>query len=177
MSDGISGPGAQLKNHELVKSALPEYTNYHKHGELYAPEASPVSVSLPTANNYVISTGWTEGLETHDDYIVLDGANGTITIGDKGGGLYRIDVGASLESSRANVVVHGEAWLNGVACANIGWRRDIGTANNVGNASDWGHKVLAPADVLTFRFASDTNTTTVTIDHGTFSLMWIAGEE
>lgn len=177
MSSGKSGPIAQLKDNEGVKSLLPEFTNYHKHGELFASEASPVSVSLPTANNFVIATGWVVGLESPDDYIDIDEANGTITIGDKGGGLYRVDIGASFESSRANVVIHGEAWKNGVRSNNIGWRRDIGTANQVGNASDWGHGELVPGDILTYRFASDTNATTVTLDHGTFSLTWIAGEE
>jgi len=177
MSDGISGPGAQLKNSEGVKNFLPEFTNYHKHGELYVPENGGLAVVLTTAGTYYTATGFTEGLESPDDYIDLDGTNGTITIGDKGAGLYRVDIGASFDSSRANVEIHGDCFLNGVDLANVGWIRDIGTANAIGNASDWGHVLLVPDDVLTYRLESDVNATTITLRHATLSLMWIAGEE
>lgn len=150
--------------------------NYHRHGELYTHDGG-MTVSLPTANAPVVSTGWTAGLATGSPHVVLDAANGTITIGDKGGGLYKIKGNASFSSSKANIVIHAYITVNGTKQDNIALRRNIQTVNAVGNANTQdGLVVLIPGDVVRFVFESDANTTTVSIDHGGFTIVWEAGE-
>ena len=173
---GKSGPDIQVNDPKAIARLKAEFSNYHKHGSLYTHDNS-LQVSLPTAGADVVSTGWTAGLSTGAGYVVLDAANGTITIGDKGAGLYRIKIGISFSSSKANVVIHGSAFLNGAKINQVSFERSIGTANALGNAGDDDNIILAPGDVVDFRLNSDTNTTTVSINHGGLNVIWLAGEE
>lgn len=172
----ISGPTAQSKDHELVKRILAEFSNYHMHGELYTFD-NALSVSLPTQNTFVVSTGWTAGKSTGTDYVVLDAANGTITIGDKGKGLYYIKANMSFRSNKVNSAAHGSIFLNGTEQQNLSLRRNIAVANRIGNANTQnGFLSLVPDDVIDFRLESDVNSTTIVIEHGGFSILWMAGE-
>lgn len=170
------GPGAQSFSTPKISQGVAEYSNYHMHGELYTHDDA-LAVSLPTADAPVISTGWTNNLSSGPDYVVIDGTNGTITIGDKGAGVYKIKGNVSFSSTRANVVIHAYMTVNNVKQNNLAFRRSVGTANIVGNANTQdGYVLLAPGDVICFTFESDTNTTTIDIDHGGFSILWIAGD-
>ena len=173
---GKSGPDIQVNDPKTIARLKAEFSNYHRHGDLYTHDDS-LQVSLPTAGAAVKSTGWNDGDSTGTDHVVLDGANGTITIGDKGGGRYQLYSNFSFSSSKANVEIHGHYYLGGVQLDKFSFKRSISTANDLGNASTPPFtKVLAPGDILDFRFESDTNTTTLDLEHGGWGILWIAGE-
>ena len=173
---GISGPTAQSQEHELIKRVLAEFSNYHMHGGMYTHDNS-LQVTLPTAGAPVVSTGWTAGDSTGTGYVVVDAANGTITIGDKGAGRYQINASVSFSSDKANVEIHAAIYIGGVKQQKFTFRRSIGNANDIGDAGVPSlTEFLSPGDVLDFRFESDTNTTVVDIEHGGWGIIWMAGE-
>ncbi len=176
MSPGISGSDAQLSDNKGVGRILAEVSNYHMHGDMFTHDDS-LQVSLPTAGAPVVSTGWTAGDETGAGYVVQDAPNGTITIGDKGAGRYQLNASFSFSSSRANVEIHGALYVDGVKQEKFTFRRTVGTANAIGDASFPSLTLmLSPGEVLDVRFESDTNTTTLDIEHGGWGIIWKAGE-
>ena len=173
---GISGPTAQNKDHELIKRILAEFSNYHMHGGVFTHDDS-LQVSLATGGVAVVSTGWTTAEHTGTGYVVVDAPNGTITIGDKGAGRYQVNGSFSFSASRVNVEIHGALYVDGVKQIRFAFRRAIGTANVIGDASVPSLTLmLSPGEVLDFRFESDTNTTTLDIEHGGWGIIWKAGE-
>ena len=173
---GISGPTAQSKDHELIKRILAEFSNYHMHGGMYTHDDS-LQVTLPTKDTAVVSTGWTAGDSTGTGYVVVDAANGTITIGDKGAGRYRINGNFSFSSDKANALIHGAVYVDGVKQVKFTLKRKIGNANDIGNASFPSlTMVLSPGEVVDVRFESDINTTILDIEHGGWGIIWMAGE-
>ena len=176
MSLGKSGPTAQIIDRELIKRIKAEFPNYHMHGGMFTDDNS-LQVSLPTSGAFVKSTGWTADDSTGAGFVVIDAANGTITIGDKGGGRYQINTSFSFSASRGNVEVHGAIFKGGVRQAKFVFKRTIGSSNVIGDASCLSlTTLLVPGDVLDFRFTSDTNTTTLDIEHGGWGIIWMAGE-
>lgn len=172
---GKSGPAQQSYGAGQLQRGIVERSNYHPHGELYANSANTVTVVCTLANTYYQAAGFQEGPETDAPYVVLDGAAGSITIGNLGKGIYLCYIGASFRSSRNNVTIHGDLWVSGVDQVNIGWQRDIGTANQIGDANSSGLVSLDPGDILTYRFESDTAATTLTLEHADFWCMKIGG--
>jgi hypothetical protein len=176
MSGGISGPTAQIIDRELIKRIKAEFPNYHMHGGMYTHDNS-LQVSLPTAGSPVVSTGWTAADSTGTGFIVVDAANGTITIGDKGAGRYQINANFSFSSTKANALIHGALYVDGVKQIRFTLKRKIGNANDIGNASFPSlTMVLSPGEVLDVRFESDINTTVLDIEHGGWGIIWMAGE-
>ena len=172
----ISGPTAQSKDHEAVKRLVAEFSNYHMHGGMFTHDLV-LQVTLPTALADVVSTNWTVGDSTGVGYVVLDGVNGTITIGDKGAGRYQINASASFSTDKANVEIHGSIYINGVKQLKFVFRRSIGNALDLGDAGIPSlTEFLSPGDVLDFRWNSDTNNTVVNIEHGGWGIIWMAGE-
>ncbi len=176
MTPGISGSDVQLRDPKGLGRVLAEVPNYHMHGSLFTHD-NALQVSLPNLGVFVVATGWTANLSTGAGYVVLDAPNGTITIGDKGAGMYRIKIGSSFSSSKNNVIIHGAAFLNGNKLLQVSWERSIGTANALGYAMDEDPVILAPGDVIDYRFSSTASTTTVDINHGGWGILWLAGEE
>ena len=82
---GKSGPDIQLADSKGLGRMIPELSNYHMHGDMFTHDDA-LQVALPNLDTPVISTGWNNGESTGAGFVVVDGANGTITIGDKGGG-------------------------------------------------------------------------------------------
>ena len=73
--------------------------------------------------------------------------------------------------------IHGHVFLGGAQLDKFSFKRSVQTMNVIGNASiPQFTKVLLPGDVLDFRFDSDTNTTTLDIEHGGWGILWEAGE-
>jgi len=176
MSPGISSSTAQSQEHELIKRVLAEFSNYHMHGGMYTHDDG-LQVSLPTALADVVATGWTAGDSTGAGYVVVDAANGTITIGDKGAGRYQFSASISFSSDKANVEIHGAIFINGVKQLKLGFRRTIAPANDIGDAGIPSlTEFLSPGDVIDFRFNSDTNNNVLDIEHGGWGIIWMAGE-
>ena len=176
MSDGISGSDVQIRDQKGLGRILAEVSNYHKHGDMYTHDNS-LQVSLPNLDTPVVSTGWTTGDETGAGYVVQNAANGTITIGDKGAGRYQISGSMSFSTDKANIEIHGAFFVGGVKQEKFAFRRSIGNANDIGNACVLsGSLLLSAGDVIDLRFESDTNTTLLDIEHGSWGILWIAGE-
>jgi hypothetical protein len=174
---GYPGRTEQLQNYNSNDAArfTAEFSNYHRHGELWTHDPG-ILTSLTVADTPVIVDGWDEGAQSGTDYAVLDGGAGTITIGDKGAGLYRIDATCSFQSSKANILVHGAVYVNGVKADNVAWERTIGTASQTGDASDYGYVYLVPDDELDFRVEASGVTANILITHGGWGIEWIAGD-
>lgn len=173
---GISGPTAQSIDRESIKRIKAEFPNYHMHGGMFTHDNS-LQVTLPTALADVVSTGWTAGDSTGAGYVVVDAANGTITIGDKGAGRYQFTASVSFSTDKANVEIHGSIYINGAKQLKLAFRRSIGNANDIGDAGIPSlTEFLSPGDVVDFRWNSDTNTTVVDIEHGGWGILWEAGE-
>jgi hypothetical protein len=176
MSPGIGSSTAQSKDHELVKRILAEFSNYHMHGGMFTHDDS-MQVTLPTALADVVSTGWNAGDSTGAGYVVVDAANGTITIGDKGAGRYQFNAGCSFSSDKANVEIHISIYINGAKQLKLASRRSIGTANDIGYAGVPSlTEFLSPGDVVDLRWSSDANNTVLDIEHGGWGIIWMAGE-
>ena len=172
---GKSGPDIQLADSKGLGRMIPELSNYHPHGSFYTHD-NGLTVSLPTLDTPVVSTGWTVNLQTGAPYVVVDATNGTITIGDNGAGLYNISVGVSFQSDKNNILVHAAAFLNGAKILTVSSERSIGTANATGYFADSDHVLLAAGDVLDYRFEADANTVVIAVNHGGMNVMKIAGE-
>ncbi len=177
MSPGRGAEALQNYGPQLIAMLKAEFSNYHRKGELYLPEDGAIVVSLPTLNIFIITTGLTEGVSTGAGHVVLNGANGTITIGDQGEGLYKIYMSCSASANKV-CTIHGAAFLNGTLIPQVEFRRDITRTNNIGNFGRLGYSpgVLVAGDVLDFRFSADVNTVNFTIDHLNFHITWSAGE-
>ena len=176
MSLGKSGPTAQIIDRELIKRIKAEFPNYHMHGGMFTHDLV-LQVTLPNKDTPVVSTNWTAGDSTGAGYVVLDAANGTITIGDKGAGRYQINASASFSTDKANVEIHAAIYIGGVKQLKFTFRRSIGNALDIGDASIPSlTEFLSVGDVLDFRWESDTDNTVVNIEHGGWGIIWMAGE-
>ncbi len=173
------GEGIHDYNPAMLNTLLAEISGrtYHRRGELYVPEDTEVELSLPSSGAFVVSTGWTAGIVTGAPHVTIDAANGTITIGDRGRGVYQINNSTSFFSNKVTNI-QGAVFLNGVVQEKTQFRRDITKSNNIGDAgkSAFSDGVLEPGDVLDFRFQADVNNVNLTLDHGNFNILWIGGE-
>jgi len=172
----IGSSTVQSQEHELIKRVLAEFSNYHMHGGLFTHDLV-LQVTLPDKDTPVISTNWTAGDSTGAGYVVLDATNGTITIGDKGIGRYQFNGSLSFSTDKANVVIHAAIYINDVKQLKLSFRRNIGNANDIGNAGITGlTEFLSAGDVVDLRWESDTDNTVVNIEHGGWGIIWMAGE-
>lgn len=138
-------------------------------GELYTHENSVV-ITVTTAGTYYVITGLTAGLSKGTGYLTLDATNGTMTIGAKGAGRYRLTGHISAFSNKvANLEF--AIYLNGVKQDNCSVKRDITTANQEGAIPITGLLSLSANDVIDIRVTSSANSTNVSLDHFNFNLL------
>lgn len=174
MSGFGQGEAAEEFNSDQIRRFLAEFTNYGVHAALFTHDDG-LTVSMTTVNTPVVSTGWNNGLATGAPYTVLNAANGTITIGDKGGGIYIGFISSSFDSDDNNVEIHGQMSINGTKYQPLSFRRSISNVNDIGDATKLFPMVVRPGDVIDYRWQSDTDPTTVNIEHGGFGIFWIGG--
>jgi len=173
---GKSSPDIQEYDPKTLGRLLAEFSNYHKHGSFYTHEDG-VSVECVSTGVFYLPTGFTDGNSSGAGYVVVDGATGNITIGDKGAGVYMVKGTLYFSSDKANVQVHFDIHKNGVASGKAGFIKDIGNANDhVGGNTQSALMTLVPDDVVDLRISSDVANTTYAIDHGGLTIVWIAGE-
>lgn len=143
-------------------------------GELYTYDDG-LTVAAVTAGTYYTITGLTAGISAGAGLVVADGANGTLTVGANGAGVYEISFVAAGVSANKPCELHGSVFVQGSDTDKIGWRRDISTANQIGSATASGFFSLAAGDVVTFRVTSSAANTTVTLEHGQLFMKRVLG--
>ncbi len=141
---------------------------YLYHSGLYTHGAGQ-EVVMPSSGVTVIVTGnYTVGLETGVGFVVGDGTDGTIIIGDKGQGIYSIFYRASFTSNRV-ALVHASVYLNGNKLLNVS-AEDTTVVGKTTNLTLFGRAFLQAGDELDARFVSSANNTTCSISHGNFMI-------
>lgn len=177
MSPGRGSEALQNYGPQLIAMIKAEFSNYHRKGELYIPDTAPQIIALPTGGSFVKVTGFTAGESSGAGHVVLDAANGTITIGDQGEGLYKIWTGMSFAANKVGEV-HGSIFVNNSELTKVGFHEKITNINSSGDANQLGYSrgVLVPGDVIDVRVTHDQNTVNLTIDHCNFHITWSAGE-
>jgi hypothetical protein len=165
----------QEQDPEKVKQLLHAMSNHHKHAELYTHEQGQ-TVSIPLSSTFYVVTGnYTAGESSGTDFFTINATNGTITVGDRGRGLYKIMYTTSFSATRL-VAYHAKIFVNGSEISRISFRRDITTANSFGDATCFGYCGLEPGDVVDIRYSKDSGASaTVSIDHANLILLYIAG--
>ncbi len=106
------------------------------------------------------------------DYLVASTASDNITVGVSGAGVYMVSISASFRGSN-NSNIHGSVFVNAVQQTNLEFHRKMGGAD-IGSGSVQGLVTLVAGDVADFRFSSDTDNTTVTIEHAHLLLVRIS---
>lgn len=143
-------------------------------GEMYTYDDA-LTVTATVADTYYTITGLTAGVSSGVGLAVVDAANGTITVGISGGGVYEISFVAAGISANKPCELHGSVFVNGSDTEKIGWRRDIGTANQIGSAAAAGFYSLDAGDVVTFRLTSSAASTNITLEHGQLYMKRLLG--
>lgn len=134
------------------------------YGWLYEDNNSGTSLVLPTAGSFVKWASSTFGAHSGIGFVVADAGDDDITIGAGGEGTYKLNIAASFSGSN-NANIHGAVFKNGFMIAGSEWHRKL-TGNDLGNAGMPSMAVdLVDGDVLDYRFTSDTNSTTLTLEH------------
>ncbi len=178
-----TGEGAQDYDQNLVGRISAEIQNFHPQGYLWHNDDTigSLTIDLITIDVPVVATGWQESkVKASTDYLTLDAANGTITIGDKGRGIYKVKICSSFSSSKNNIELHGEVFLTpsgGSAglLEEVAWERTIGAAAAVGDSRRDNKILLNPGDVLDYRFHASGVPATVALRHASFAVSWWSG--
>lgn len=174
---GRYGAGRILDQKAEVSNFAP--FGYLWHNNDTRPTA--LTVSLTIANTPVISTGWEiSKVKSSTDYLTLDGANGLITIGPKGRGIYTVKICTSFSSSKNNISIHGEVFItpsggSASLVEEVVWERFIRNVGDVGDARRDNEVLLLPGDVLDYRFNATGVPATITVRHGSFGIKWYSG--
>ena len=179
-----TGEGAQDYDQNLVGRISAEIQNFHPQGYLWHNNdtiGNTLTVDLVDVDVPVIATGWQESkVKSSTDYLTLDAANGTITMGEKSRGLYDVKICLSFSSGKNNITVHSEAFLtpsggSAGVIEEIVWERFIRNVDDVGDARRDNKILLNPGDVLDCRFRADGVPATITLRHASLAVSWWSG--
>ena len=132
------------------------------YGNLFEDSAG-TDIILASAGTFYQWVSSTVGATSGVDYIVGSASSDNLTVGVSGAGVYIISVSVSFSGSN-NSGIHGAAFLNGAEMGGIEFHRKLGGAD-IGNGCALGLLILDAGDVIDLRFKSDTNTTTITVEH------------
>lgn len=142
------------------------------YGNLYENTPGGTNLVLTTAGVWYPWVSSTEGESSGIDYAVVSAASDNITIGASGAGVYLITVSCSFSGSN-NAEIHMSVFKGGVEQSTIQAHRKLGGAD-IGSMSCSGLLVLAASDIIDLRFSSDTNSTTVTLEHVQLTIVRIS---
>ncbi len=141
------------------------------YANLYEDSAG-TGITLTDLGVYYRWVSSTVGESSGVDYAVASAATDNITIGVSGGGIYYLSLASSFRGSN-NSNIHGAVFLGGVRQDGFEFHRKMGGAD-VGSASANGLLTLASTNVIDLRFSSDTDNTTVTVEHVNLTLVRIS---
>jgi len=182
---GIQGEDAPSSNsfrfgdlkHDSLKAgeslSLSHYTSRQQvAGKLYAYETELV-VACADADTYYPITGLRAFEITHvgQGWSTKDNFDTSVTqaalIARKyRGGWYRANIGMSFYGSKANIVAHGEIYLDTDGWDYITFEEAIASASNTHTASASGGVYIADGDSVRFMLKSDAASTNYTVTHG-----------
>ena len=174
MSRILTSTSLQPHDQMLSERIAAETSGYHLHGELKTNAAD--SKTLAMANNavwYTLTFG-AVGEETGTGYLVGSAANGTITIGAKGGGLYLIVASITI-STDTNAVISMGIDVDGTLIPRSTRKITLTTTAGNQNLSHNVFGVLVPTNVVSILCNSSANSTTITAVHAGLNMVWIAG--
>jgi len=137
------------------------------HAELWSTTAT---ASTGTAESFRIVSGVERGEVTSGTaYLSMSGTTGIITVGSKGGGLYRACVSSSNQSSK-KTSLHAHVFISDVAQCKLGFERDIDNVNDAGGSSLCGLLTLTASDTVDFRVNSSVADNVYTFNHLDFNI-------
>jgi len=176
MSPGLHGnPSLENYGAPEILRILAEVSNYHPHGEVFYDVGGTVNTTLTTvATFYQMATGFTVGNETGAGYVVGASA-GSITIGDKGGGVYRINFAGSFMTNKA-CQIECRVYINTVGYRSLSYVVNHTALNLMTSVAISGFKTLVPNDVVVVKLAASVGTTVAQFGRANLNVQWIAGE-
>lgn len=126
-------------------------------------DSAGTAISLVTSGTYYQWVSSTRGEESGSPKIHTNISDDNIVIGKEGSGFYYVDISASFSGSN-NSGIHGTVFVNNVKVSQVEFHRKL-SGNDLGNACGSGILRLVPGSIIDLRFSSDTNATTLTVEH------------
>lgn len=143
------------------------------YAQLYEHSAG-TNIVLTTADTYYQWVSSSAGLSSGVPFVTLNTTTDKIIIGSSGAGVWQLFANCCV-SVNAAAAIHMGVFINDVLQENVVIHIDLSSANLHIAMSCQGFAELEEGDEITLKFASDTNSRTITVESVQLSAVRISG--